>query len=445
MFGTDFADFDNDGLLDICSNAFGYDDGVHAYANNGNGTWHYTYGFIGGNSTMDITCGDVNNDGNADFAVAHQGGTVYIGDGSGNFTVGDGNLPPGGNMGLYGVTLRDADNDGGDDIAFCNSNGGIEVWKWVSSSTWQDISGTLPATGSFESAQLFDMNADGFCDIAAFGGGTVTVWLGDGLGNWTQETSFNTPSPGDREAFRVGGDADHNGFPDIVLVSDEGSWPNYQNHVHFYRESSAPGSLAIHPIDPHGYEKFYAGSVHFIDWSSSVTGNPANVDLELSITGNGGPWHGIAHSLPDNGRFQWLIPDSLSSSECYIRYTITSGTDTVASITPSPFEIMGSSAISNDSPQHQLEKARLWIAPTITSRTVICEFHIGKSGPLEIEIYGITGRLVRKLIATAHAPACGSLLWDCKGENGKPLQSGVYFIQLRIPGKTLSRKVTVFR
>jgi len=36
-------------------------------------------------------------------------------------------------------------------------------------------------------------------------------------------------------ASRVGGDADHNGYPDIVLVADEGSGYTYQNHARFYR------------------------------------------------------------------------------------------------------------------------------------------------------------------------------------------------------------------
>jgi hypothetical protein len=394
---------------------------------------------------MDIACGDVNNDGNTDFAVSHQGGTVYIGDGTGNFTLGDGNLPPGGSLGLFGVTLRDVNNDGGDDIAFCNSNGGVEVWTWVSSNTWQDISATLPATGVFQSAQLFDMNVDGFCDVAAFGDATVTIWLGDSAGNWTQETTFNTPLPGDREAFRVGGDADHNGFPDIVLLSDEGSWPNDRNYLHFYKESSIPGSLTIHPIDPHGFEKFFAGSVHFIDWISSVPDSPATVNLELSITGNSGPWSMIAQSLPDNGRYQWLIPDSLSSSDCYIRYTIISGTDTATSVTPSFFEIIGSATLSEEPGQERWKGAHLSIAPTIASRRATCQYRIGESGGIDIAVYSISGRMVRQLLSTAHAPAGGAILWNCTGENGELLKSGIYYIQLKTKNGILTEKFVIVR
>ena len=40
------------------------------------------------------------------------------------------------------------------------------------------------------SLNLADVDADGNTDLFAFGNGTCTLWLGDGSGNWTQETSF---------------------------------------------------------------------------------------------------------------------------------------------------------------------------------------------------------------------------------------------------------------
>ncbi len=445
MFGTDFCDFNNDGRLDICSNAFGYDDGVHVYTNNNNGTWHYVYGFIGGNSTMDIACGDVNNDGNADFAASHQGGTVYIGDGAGNFTVGDGNLPPGGTMGLYGVSLRDVNGDGSDELAFCNSNGGVEVWSWTGTNTWQSLSGTLPATDAYELAQLFDMNTDGYCDIAAFGNGTVTVWLRDSSGNWTEGTNFSTPSPGDAEAFRTGGDADHNGFPDIALVSDEGSWPNYRNHLHFYREATTPGTTAIHPIDPHGHEKFFAGSVHFLDWISTISDSSAAIDLWLSVSGISGPWHMIDQDLPDNGRYQWHIPDTLASQDCFIKYVMIAGPDTAETTTPSAFEILGSASAPEGSAREYLRRQSLSVIPTITTRQATCHYHTGNPGAVCLRVYDITGSSIRKLLDVRNAPPYATVSWDCTNEKGIPVQNGVYFIQLKTEHGLITEKLTVIR
>ena len=120
--------------------------------------------------------------------------------------------------------------------------------------TWIDYSGNLPTGGGYEMTQLYDMNTDGFCDVVAGGDGRVTLWTGDGAGNWTPAANYIIENDPDCsfEAFRVGGDADHNGYPDIVHLTDEGGWINSYNHLRFYEETSTPVSLSITPIFPRG-------------------------------------------------------------------------------------------------------------------------------------------------------------------------------------------------
>ena len=84
MFGTDFADIDNDGDLDIASISVGCCSGIHVYRNNLDGTWTQSFGFNAGNSSMIIQFGDINNDGAEDFIVDHESGTAYFGDGNGS-------------------------------------------------------------------------------------------------------------------------------------------------------------------------------------------------------------------------------------------------------------------------------------------------------------------------------------------------------------------------
>jgi hypothetical protein len=340
MFGTDFADVDNDGDLDLVSNSFGAGAGVHVYLNQGDGTWQQSFGFLGGNSTMDVVFGDVDNDGNADFAVAQQNGTVYLGDGSGGFALHDEGLPPAGSMGRVGIALGDVDSDGGDDLSFVNSSGGVEVWVWDDGQGWLDRSGDLPSSGDYESTQLCDMDGDGFMDVVAFGEGLITVWLGDGEGGWTETAQMTTPNPGYMDAFRVGGDADHNGYPDIIVVSKEGGPFDRTNHLRFFKEASTPAKLTIRAARPRPLRRWCVGSVRTIDWVSGVPGTDAGtVALELSIEGPDGPWTPVATGCPNNGRYQWVVSAPSPSDNCYIRYTVIAGEDSATAITPSAFEI----------------------------------------------------------------------------------------------------------
>ncbi|MBI1746552.1 MAG: VCBS repeat-containing protein [Acidobacteria bacterium] len=347
MFETDFADVDNDGFLDLGSISFGCCAGLHIYRNNGDGTWAQSFGFVGGNARNNFFFGDINGDGNADFASGHSSGTVYFGDGRGGFALADGNLPPAGSVGRRGVSLGDVNDDGRDDLAFVTSSGGLAVWSWASDGVWQDLSGSLPVSGDFGATQIADMNLDGHGDLIAFGRGRVVVYTGDGLGNWELAAEFDTPGTRGVAAFRAGVDLDHNGFPDIGVVASEGG----RNRPRVFLENSVPTELRIYPKYPRGGETFIAGSVRFIEWSAALPPRlqKSAMTLELSLNGPDGPWRRVADAVPNNGRYQWLIPPTLPTSiDCYLRYMLTTGDGDAGAMTPAAFTIV---AISPQIPE----------------------------------------------------------------------------------------------
>jgi len=427
MFSTDFADIDHDGDLDVGSCSFGYGVGLRVYLNNGDGTWHQSWGTPESlNSDMEFYFRDVNRDGNPDIICATAGPAVYLGDGMGGFQVGDSGLPRS-NYGLNGISPGDVDNDGGFDVAFCNSAGGVEVWVYNDSAeVWQNFSNGLPASGGYEGTQLCDMNGDGFVDVGAVGGGHLTIWLGDGQGNWTQGADITTNSPGTYRAFRTGADFDHNGRPDMAIIIQEGTWPNYRNYAHAYRETTPKESLRIFPVFPRGGERFWNSSVQFIDWWSEVQGaESSRVKLELSTTGSAGPYQLIADSLANNGRFQWVLPETVSARDCYIRYTIFKGAEAYSAITPRPFFIGNPTGVEQER-QKTEDGIRspvpglLRIAPNPAVKSLRIVFGSMTSQNERLLICDAAGRLVRDVEVAA---GINELIADIS-----ELRTGTYFL-----------------
>lgn len=298
---------------------------------------------LGGNSSMEIDTGDVNNDGYPDFVTSHQSGTVWINNGDGTFASGDYNLPRGGSFDYpKGVSLGDYNRDGFDDVVFVNADDGIDLWTWDQENTlWVDQSGNLPAVAFVETTRLYDMNGDGRLDIVAFGDGVLAVFVESSPGDWELETYVTVPSPGYYAALRIA-DADHNGYPDFALLSEQGSIFNRQNHLRFFREDSQASSPTIRVVSPTTQRVVRDGSVWFVDWEAGVPADDtdsAQVKLELSLAGPAGPWSSIAEELPNNGRYQTNLTIGESSSNCYIRATLTTEAGN-ATRTHGPFEII---------------------------------------------------------------------------------------------------------
>jgi hypothetical protein len=340
LSGTDCADVDGDGDLDVGAAGFGSIDGLHVYLNNGDGTWTRSFGFLGGNSENDFIFGDVNGDGRPDFATGHQSGTIWLGDGAGGFSSGDANLPPPGNIGRPGVSIGEVNGDGLLDLAYVTGSGGIKLWLRTAAGGWLDASGALPASGDYEKTQLADLNGDGRGDLLASGRGFTVIAIGDGAAGFAPADTIFTPGPGYVECLRAGADADRNGRLDFLLVADEGGAFNSENTLRFFREAHAASALRAAVTGPLPQAAVRAGSAQFAHWLSEVPGGAASVaDVELSLDGPDGPWLPLAAGAPDVGRLQWLVPSS-PTDDARLRVTIRAGGAGASAISRVPFRIV---------------------------------------------------------------------------------------------------------
>ena len=438
MFGTDLTDFDNDGLLDYAGNSFGCCSGVHIYKNLGTGLWHQWMGCCLGNTGKYIQAGDINHDGNLDFVVSNEVGSPYFGNGAGNFVLHHQNSLPPASQSTYcdDVSLGDIDNDGDDDFAFTYSHG-VYVYKWNDAlQQWDNSSTGLPPAASdyYMIARLADIDMDGYLDLVTESYNTLTLLIYKGNGtSWSFMQSFYLPNMGSVSDIAIA-DVDHNGYPDILL------WARFQlsiftsvNKIKFFRQDSVATELHIAPTYPRNYECFPNNAVRFIHWVSAVPGNHAtSVKIELSTTGAGGPWTVIAAAAPNNGTYQWTVPGAITSSNCYLQFTLYDSlvSSSTMSTTQYPFAIGICSFPTAVSMRNTTNTFSVSPNPAGSSVTL---FSAMKN--CDVKIMDITGKAVHEIKSITTFPLMV--------ERGN-LPAGIYFIELKsLEGKTERGKLVL--
>jgi hypothetical protein len=154
--------------------------------------------------------------------------------------------------------------------------------------------------------------------------------------------------------------------------------------------------------------------------------------LEFSQAGSSGPWTVIADSLPNNGRYQWRVPSSVNSDNCFIRYTaFVIGGSSAAGINPNPFivgDLVGIGNYNEIPKQFKLEQNY----PNPFNPITNFKFQIPNAGFVKLVIYDVTGREVESLINQQLNPGTYEIQW-----NALNYPSGVYFYHLIVSGGNL--------
>lgn len=441
MFGTDLADVNNDGWLDIASNSFGSNNGVHIYKNNKNGTWTQTAAFgIGYNTERYVQFGDFDGDGNMDFIVSNEWGAAFFGNGTGTFTNKDnGLLLPANTMSYFDVSAGDIDNDGDDDIVFTDNNvngiRGVYVYKWnKATQQWDNSSTGLPGstTNWFYIARFADMDMDGFLDLITLNYDTknLEIYKGNGGTSWTLNKSIPFPNTYSGQAADMAiNDVNHSGYPDIAFMY---SSTVSANTLVMIKDDKVPTDLSATLTYPKGGECWPNNAVRFINWISAIPGNhSSSVKIEYSTTGNTGPWTTIVSSTPNNGIYQWNVPASVNSSTCFIRVTATDNTNsqTAVSMNANPFNMGCNSSTTAIAEEENTDAVSVFPNPISSSAVISSDMK-----NCSVNIFDVTGNSVRKISNVNQFP------FTIEREN---ISSGIYFLELRNESRTERTKFII--
>ena len=254
-----FADVDQDGDLDLAfcdsgtSSRFGSNGRTRLLINDGNGFYQDETGarMIGGSTMsqqMDLLFFDADNDLDLDMYVGTRssGSTnssrLWTNDGKGFFT---GSLTAGGDFSVYSYDAGDIDGDARLDLIGANGASGNreKLIKNNASGSWSDVTTWIsPNPGADDNDSKFlDFDNDGDLDlvIAVLYGSRERMYVNDGTGQFTEDTSLIT-SVSDATLDIAVADFTGDGRADIITVQGEGG--NFQNR--FYRNTGPSDTRA---------------------------------------------------------------------------------------------------------------------------------------------------------------------------------------------------------
>ena len=230
LFSITTEDFNSDGHYDLAAVSQAgpdfYQGHVLILMGEGDGTFEDPVLYPTWFASCSIDCGDFNEDGNPDLAVAESGewlsqdGAVSILLGAGDGTFGSAVYY---STGKYSTSVRigDFNEDGHLDLIVANSGGGkphsLSILDGLGNGTFAAAENFYPDYAPY-SVDCGDFNADGHIDIAAAGhsSDTVTVFLGNGDSSFTPNNYYGVGAfPG----FIVADDFDYNGYPDLAVAN----------------------------------------------------------------------------------------------------------------------------------------------------------------------------------------------------------------------------------
>lgn len=466
------GDIDGDGLPEIVVGAFS--GRLHAWRSDGSpvpgwpqmllGSGEVETGIAGGASLDDI-----DRDGRQEICVATLSGRVWVFGGNGIArrgwpkTLPPAEDPPNPASVLAAPALADLDGDGTPDVIVATNAGWVHAWDASGASLpgWP-VEVPHRARAGFGGAAVGDIDGDGrpevivACEQGYFGPASVTAFSARGmlLPGWPfhlPETANASPALGD-----VSGD----GLADVVVAT-------------------IGGSPAIYVLDGRTARPLPGWPISLRE--STINASPVIADLNgdgrldvlvaaltTGIESHAGIWafdraglqlRGFPIVLPRDEivRASPAVADIEGDGDLEL-IAATEALDCIhgwelgALCDPSlmPWATEAASASRTGHPQTGVASSPAVAAPAATapggdSPLTTIRFELNQSSPVQLRIFDIRNRPVRRLLSHLLPPGTYAIRWDGRRDTGQICPSGVYFYQLTLGEQATTRQLLLLK
>ena len=84
-------------------------------------------------------------------------------------------------------------------------------------------------------------------------------------------------------------------------------------------------------------------------------------------------------------------------------------------------------------------------APNPSAGSVALNFHLPETEVVDIGVYDVTGRLVRRLLHSVEPQGPGRLIWDGRDSKGQPVSAGIYLARISTASEIRVARIVMTR
>jgi beta-lactamase superfamily II metal-dependent hydrolase len=205
----------------------------------------------------------------------------------------------------------------------------------------------------------------------------------------------------------------------------------------------APPTVTVDSLT--GGEVLLTGAIQPITWTAVDNVGVTTVDLAYSTDGGVTYPNVIDSGLPNSGSYSWVVPDT-ETAQARVRVTAHDAAGNLgADASGADFEIRSPVSGVADVVLGAGEMMRVYPNPA-SARAVHVLCRVPQASVVNVSIFDVTGRLVRRLESGSSANGVHDLRWDGLDGSGKPVSGGIYLVRVTSDsGTPVTRRLVLIR